>query len=161
MKPVTGIYQQLVEQIHARIKRLGLPMWRCDDLSGVQDGYTAKMLHPETPSGRQARWETLQLLIDAVYPDGFSVTIRPRGRGTPKALQRTSNKQVDQRVKAVMMMTGRQGGLKSAERRRLLMSAADKSRQTEAARKARWARKKRIGPRTRHLEQEVEEGEPA
>ncbi len=48
-----------------------------DDLAGVPDGYTAKALHPDTPSGRQARPATVQDLIEAVYGPGARVCILP------------------------------------------------------------------------------------
>jgi hypothetical protein len=31
-----------------------------------------------TPSGREARWKTLQDIVDALYPEGFDVEIRPK-----------------------------------------------------------------------------------
>jgi hypothetical protein len=44
-------------------------MRECDDRSGLNDGYTAKLLHPDTPSGRQL----LQYLTDALYLYGVDV----------------------------------------------------------------------------------------
>jgi hypothetical protein len=38
----------------------------------------AKSLHPDTPSGRQSKWETLQNLIDALFPNGVHVEIREK-----------------------------------------------------------------------------------
>lgn len=71
--PATALYKATVAQIRVRIKELGLTMWQCDDKAGLQDGYTAKLLNPDTPSGRQAGWDTLQLLVDALWPDGFEI----------------------------------------------------------------------------------------
>ena len=49
-----------------------------DEKSGAQSGYFAKAFNPDTPSGRIARWETLQWLIDAMYPDrGYRVFLVP------------------------------------------------------------------------------------
>src|SRR5262245_22107943 len=62
-------------------------MQQCDDLSGLQDGYTAKMLHPAAPSGRQASWSSLQLLLDAIYPQGYRLTIRPLPVREPRLLE--------------------------------------------------------------------------
>lgn len=107
---VSDVYRALAAQLHDRIRKLGLPMWRCDDLSGVQDGYTAKMLHPDTPSGRQASWPTLDLVMQALYPDGFDIIIRPRdGR---KALKLTAprNPTVDARERAIMQKWGVSAG---------------------------------------------------
>jgi hypothetical protein len=143
--PATGIYQAIIGQLHARIRRLGVPMWVCDDRAGLQDGYTAKLLHPDTPSGRQARWETLQLLIDAMYPEGFVLTIRPR-RGETKPFQKNPNKITDQRVRSVLMALGRQGGIKSGEARAKL-PPEQRKKLGAAARKVRWAHKRKLRAR--------------
>src|SRR5262245_27666805 len=50
-------------------------MWYLDERAGTQDGYYAKMLHSETPSGRLAGWEMLQLVTDALFPDGIGVRL--------------------------------------------------------------------------------------
>ncbi len=77
----------------------------------MQDGYTAKLLHPDTPTGRQARYETLELLLRAVYPDGYVLTIRPRREGASESVPNrfgiSSNAQTDQRGRATVMKMGR------------------------------------------------------
>lgn len=77
-RQATPLYLCIIEQLRDRIAWLGWPMWVCDSKSGLQDGYTAKVLNPDTPSGRMADWPTLQLLIDALYPDGFQLVAIPR-----------------------------------------------------------------------------------
>jgi len=57
--------------IERRHLQLGWPMWLLDDKAGTNDGYYAKCLYCETPSGRTARLDTLQLFIDALWPDGI------------------------------------------------------------------------------------------
>lgn len=78
LRESTVLYRALIDQLADRIAYLGLTMWQVDDLSGVPDGYTAKALHPDTPSGRQATWPQIQLIIDALYPDGFAFVVIPR-----------------------------------------------------------------------------------
>jgi hypothetical protein len=78
MAQSTALYRTLIDQIQDRITHVGWTMERCDDAAGLQDGYTAKLLHPDTPSGRMARWETLQLLIDALFPGGMNALVLPR-----------------------------------------------------------------------------------
>jgi hypothetical protein len=51
-------------------------MWKVDERSGVQDGYYAKMLYSETNSGRVAGWEMMQLVIDALWPQGIGTVFR-------------------------------------------------------------------------------------
>jgi hypothetical protein len=42
----------------------------------VADRYFAK--NPDSPSGRQAQWRTIQDIVDALFPEGFDVEIRPK-----------------------------------------------------------------------------------
>lgn len=68
----------LVSRRKIRKAELGWSFWQLDEKSGAQSGYFAKAFNPDTPSGRVARWETLQWLIDAMYPDrGYRVFIVP------------------------------------------------------------------------------------
>lgn len=99
-------------------------MWRCDDLSGVQDGYTAKMLHPDTPSGRQASWPTLDLVMRALFPDGYDIIFKPRDGRRALKLTAPRNPTVGARERAIMQKMGRRGGLKAAANRRAQLTAA-------------------------------------
>lgn len=55
-------------------------MHECDDLSGNQDGYTGKMLHPAEASGRQANWESVDRLMQVLFPGGVRVSLKPLKR---------------------------------------------------------------------------------
>ena len=78
-KRVAPVYESLVWELRKQILSLGLTMSQCDDLSGNQDGYTAKMLHANTPTGRQAGWQHVQFLMDVLFCcGGFVMTIRPK-----------------------------------------------------------------------------------
>jgi hypothetical protein len=48
------------------------------------------LLDADTPSGRQASWETLQLLIDALYPAGVRVRLEVIPTDDPRLLNRLS-----------------------------------------------------------------------
>jgi hypothetical protein len=74
----TALYRAVMAEVRRRINALGWPMWKCDERSGLPAGYVAKSLHPDTPSGRQSKWETLQNLIDALFPNGVHVEIREK-----------------------------------------------------------------------------------
>jgi hypothetical protein len=78
LRQATALYLAIIDQLRDRIAFLGWPMWVCDDKAGLQDGYTAKLLHPDTPSGRQAGWAQIQMLVDALYPDGMAFVVIPR-----------------------------------------------------------------------------------
>ena len=95
-RKATPLYLALIDQMHDRIVHLGWTMERCDERSGNQDGYTAKMLHPDTPSGRQANWQTLQNLLDALYPDGVEVLIAPRSPRRRRRKHRRDQLPLDQ-----------------------------------------------------------------
>jgi hypothetical protein len=67
----------MIELERQRLARR-LSMQEVCDRSGLADYYYSKALHASTPSGRQAKWETLQDLVDALFPEGYDVEIRPK-----------------------------------------------------------------------------------
>jgi hypothetical protein len=73
----TAIYMSLMEQIDLRRRKLKLPAWKLDDLSGLEDGYSQKMLHADAPSGRQAGWRMIDYVVGALYPRGVRVVLVP------------------------------------------------------------------------------------
>lgn len=75
--PSTPVYRALMAALEGRRLELGLSMATVNDISGLQDGFYAKMIHPDTPSGRQARWETVQLAVEALFGSGFVISIVP------------------------------------------------------------------------------------
>lgn len=75
--PSTAIYRELMAALEGRRVELGLSMATVNDISGLQDGFFSKMIYPDTPSGRQARWETVQLAVEALFGKGFTVQIIP------------------------------------------------------------------------------------
>ena len=72
----TEIYRAITLECERRRQQLGWPMWKVDDVSGLNDGHFAKLLHADRPSGRQAQWQTLQLVISALFPKGIDLEIR-------------------------------------------------------------------------------------
>lgn len=66
-----------MQALEGRRVELGLSMASVNDLSGVNDGYYAKMIYPDTPSGRQARWEQVQDVVEALFGKGFTLQIVP------------------------------------------------------------------------------------
>lgn len=78
---VVAVYRAIMIAIEERRQQLGLPMWRVDELAGTQDGYYAKALHADAPSGRQAQWNTLQLIIDALFPEGVTLRLEAAPSG--------------------------------------------------------------------------------
>lgn len=70
---VGNLYLALVQALDARRRALGWTCEQLDDAAGGQDRYWSKCLHADTPSGRQAGWDTLQDYCDALFPAGCSL----------------------------------------------------------------------------------------
>jgi hypothetical protein len=90
----TRIYRALMEAFETRRVELKLSMNTdvigMNHLAGAADGYYAKMIYPDTPSGRQARWETVDEFATVLFGHGYSIQIVP-GELNPKTLKAVSN----------------------------------------------------------------------
>jgi transcriptional regulator with XRE-family HTH domain len=75
---ISPFYMGVMLEIERRRLQLGLSMQEVCDRAGVADYYYSKALHASTPSGRQARWDTLQDIVDGLFPEGFDVVIKPK-----------------------------------------------------------------------------------
>ena len=75
------VYRALLLECERRRQQLGWSMWQVDDASGLNDGHFAHCLHVDTMSGRQAQWKTIHLIVMALWPQGFdlSMTHKPGG----------------------------------------------------------------------------------
>lgn len=73
---VPAIYYAVVAAIEQQRKRYNVPMSKLDDGAGVTSGHYAKALYADAPTGRMVSWSTLQLFIETLFPEGFSVTIK-------------------------------------------------------------------------------------
>ena len=136
----TSFYLALIKTIDRRIRALGWTMEMCDDRSGNQSGYTGKMLHPATPSGRQAQWVTLQYLLDAIYPGGVRVVLVPLGTEMPKrfSMDPARPRRLSDFRKIDLIHFSRQGGLASAAARMRRMTPEQRSAIASRASRARW-----------------------
>jgi transcriptional regulator with XRE-family HTH domain len=142
---IAPFYMAVMLEIERRRLQLGVSMQEVCDRAGVADYYYSKALHASTPSGREARWSTLQDIIDAIFPSGYDVIIRP------KAGMRLDAKQLRCKIKfaaaasanpklqrELMAELGRRGGI---ARREKYKNMTKEERQRIAAR-ARKTRKK-------------------
>jgi hypothetical protein len=75
---VTPIYRAIMLEVERRRHAVGFPMEKFSEYAGLPERYYPKALHADTPSGRQAQWGTLQIIIEALFPHGFDVTITPK-----------------------------------------------------------------------------------
>jgi len=72
------IYRAIMLECEQRRIALNLPMEKFSEFAGLPERYFAKALWADQPSGRQAQWGTLQIIMDTLYPDGFDLIIKPR-----------------------------------------------------------------------------------
>jgi hypothetical protein len=75
---ISPFYMAVMLEIERRRLSLRLSMQEVCDRSGVADYFYSKALHASTPSGRQAQWRTIQDIVDALFPAGYDVIIKPK-----------------------------------------------------------------------------------
>lgn len=78
MTAATPIYRAIMLEIERRRVALGLPMAQFCEFAGLPDRYYSKALHADEPSGRRAQWSTLQIIVQALFRNGFDLEIRAR-----------------------------------------------------------------------------------
>ena len=79
------IYRSILLECERQRQVLGWPMWKVDEISGVQEGFYAKALHVDRPSGRQCQWRMLHLIVSALWPRGLDLRITHKTGGTLSA----------------------------------------------------------------------------
>jgi hypothetical protein len=75
---IAPFYMAVMLELERRRLSLNISMDEISDRAGIADRLFSKALHASTPSGRQARWETIQDLVDALFPAGYDVIIKPK-----------------------------------------------------------------------------------
>lgn len=73
----TPQYTQIMAAIDTRRIESGLSMEQMSELMGTAERSYAKMLSPDTPSGRLVGWDTIELACSVLWPEGSEVVIRP------------------------------------------------------------------------------------
>ena len=136
------VYRALLLECERRRQLLGWSMWQVDDASGCQDGYYAKALHADRPSGRQARWETLNLIVTALFWQGFDLRLTHKPGGVLTAedhrlkvmFAAADNNRLSRRE--LMRQLGKKGGIARREKYKT-MSRAERLAIARKARKTR------------------------
>jgi hypothetical protein len=160
---VTALYRSVVLEIERQRIRLGISMDEVSDRAGVADRLYAKCLYPDAPkSGRQSNWQTLQDIVDALFPEGFDVEIRP------KKGQRLDAKQLRCKIKfaaapkdsrsqrELMRELGRLGGIARREKYKTM----SREQRLAIAKKARKTRRKNRLARSRQTRHQSENRSP-
>jgi hypothetical protein len=73
----TAVYRAIMQVVEARRVELNISMATVVELSGVNEGYYAKMIYPDSPSGRQAQWRQVQDVLEALFGRDFEIKIEP------------------------------------------------------------------------------------
>src|SRR4051812_49156524 len=74
----TSICRSLMLEIERWRIAVGWPMDKFSEYCGLPDRYYPKALLADTPSGRQPRWQSVQLMVDGIFPAGFDIELRPK-----------------------------------------------------------------------------------
>lgn len=76
-RPSTAIYRAIMLAVETRRQEVAISMMEVDEIAGTQSGYYGKAAYPDTPNGRQARWETMDLIVEALFGRGYEIIIVP------------------------------------------------------------------------------------
>jgi hypothetical protein len=135
---------------------LSLAMWKVDELAGTQDGYYAKAVHADAASGRQAQWKTLQLIVDALFPQGVDVVLTPGSDSMHTAIGfagKLRHAQAAHNPKTQRELMAEIGSLATTETRRAArLSKIPRWRRRQIARIAGRARAQKQAEQKRQLE---------
>ena len=113
--PAPPIYYATVLEIERQRLARGIAMEQMSELMGTAERSYPKMLYPETLSGRMARWDTVQLAVDTLYPDGFDLRIKAMVcrvlsmSGTRHKIQAEAAHWDGKRTSEIMAERGRKG----------------------------------------------------
>jgi hypothetical protein len=75
---ITPVYMAFMLELERQRLVRGLSMAELTDHAGIADGLYGKSLYASSPSGRQSNWRTLQDLVDALFPAGFDLIVKPK-----------------------------------------------------------------------------------
>jgi hypothetical protein len=152
VRPATVLYRVLMEVLEARRVELNLSMAVVDDMAGLQDGFFSKMTKPDALNGRQSRWETVELVVQALFGDDFNISITSGVRESrvlksslcfPKHPSANAPKNKHWRHRKFFVELGKRGGavikqkyktMSDAEKKRIVAKARKTRRQNRLAR---------------------------
>ncbi|MGY4409126.1 hypothetical protein ACVWW4_000862 [Bradyrhizobium sp. LB7.1] len=86
-KPSAAAYRAFVAVLEQRRVELGLTTAHVNDLAGLQDGFFAKLTNPDSPSGRQAGWDMLDLVMETLFGTTYQIHITAKNYKAPPKLE--------------------------------------------------------------------------
>jgi hypothetical protein len=147
--PVPPLYRAMVLELERRRLAVGISMERMSELMGTAERSYAKMMHPETSSGRMVQWPTMQAVVDVLYCDGMLVRLMPMRAGSTHEWNAVQSTEGTRRLikaeaarwdakmrREAMAAICREGGKARAAK----MTAKQRSDSARHAAKARWAK---------------------
>lgn len=145
----TPLYRSVMLEVERWRIALNLPMEKFCEYAGLPDRYYPKALGADMPSGRQAHWRSVQIMLDAMMPDGFDLQIVPK-RGAVLTADSLKAKLLQLRAplnprsqRELMRELGRAGRAKQLSAGRGQQSPAQRSKIARNAARSRWARWRR------------------
>jgi hypothetical protein len=134
----TPFYRAVMLDIERRRIELGITMLDMDELAGTQSGYYGKCQAVDSHSGRQARWETIDLFVQVLFPRGVDVRLAPGREGELSAASYRDKivfaaaASGRKNVRSLMLDLAKKGGHKRADiltpdRRRAIARKAGKA----------------------------------
>jgi hypothetical protein len=140
---VVPIYRAILLECERRRRALGIGMEVFSELAGLPERYYAKALHADARSGRQAEWQTLQAIIDALYPGGFDLELKPKPGGAAVTVRQFAEKLAH--LKAAYERREQRALMRELSRRavaaRRRIPRAVRRRIARRAARARWRRR--------------------
>ena len=123
-RPVPKLYRLLIHEIRQQLDHLGWSLARADDVSGLNDGHTAHLLSPDSPTGKVGTFHTMDLLVAAAFYFGnYEIKILPAPplvsvptNGEKAALPNHAKQVAHWRVPQFFRELGARGGTATAQR---------------------------------------------
>src|SRR5262245_56793716 len=73
-----SLYRAVMLEFERRRAQLGISMERLSEIAGIADRAYSKLLYPDAANGRIGSWQSLQIVADVLWADGFDISIRAR-----------------------------------------------------------------------------------
>lgn len=122
-RPIPKLYRALIHEIRQQLWHRGWTLAQADDASGLNDGHTAHLLTPDSPTGKVGTFYTMDLLVEAAWSGDVELIIRPASplvsvptNGEKAALPNHAKQVVHWRVPQFFRELGRRGGVATAQR---------------------------------------------
>src|SRR5262245_12027177 len=141
------LYHSLMSAIEHERHRQGLSLVMLEDKAGISEGHLAKLNHPgEGQGSRVGTWATLQLIVDALFPDGgATIKLIPHGRVPASApISSFKLKILKAYHRQMLAQIAASGGIARMER----LTHEQRRDLGRRGAEARWRHKRRLHPRT-------------